>query len=117
MRVDRRAPDARLAATFGWPASASSRLTGSIANAGVSAIDGDPSTAWITAFGAATGATLTVAATTAPTDHITVHQPAGSFSRITELVLQSGSEQRTVTLDNDPTGSATAVVDPPLPAR
>jgi len=115
LRVDRRASDEQLATTFGWPAWASSRLTGSIANAGVSAIDGDPATDWITGFGAATGATLTVGATSAPTDHITVRQPEGSFSRITELTLRSGSQQRTVALDTDATGTATAVVDPPLP--
>ena len=115
LRVDRRAPDEALAALFGWPAWASSRLTGSVANAGVSAIDGDPATAWITAFGSAVGATLTIDATTAPVDRITVHQPSGSFSRITELVLRSGSEQRTVALATDANGTASATVDPPLP--
>jgi arabinofuranan 3-O-arabinosyltransferase len=115
LRVDRRATDESLATLFGWPAWASSRLTGSVANAGVSAIDGDPETAWITAFGGAVGATLTIDATTAPIDRITIHQPTGSFSRITELVLRSGSEERTIALETDATGTATAGVDPPLP--
>lgn len=116
LRVDRRAPDQALASLFGWPAWASTRLTGSIANAGVAAIDGDPATSWITGFDAALGARLTIDATSAPVDRITVHQPSGSFSRVTELVLQSGSEARTVTLDTDGDGTSTAAVDPPLPA-
>ena len=115
LRVDRRAPDETLAMLFGWPAWASSTLTGSVANAGVAAIDGDPTTAWVTAFGSAVGATLTIDATTMPVDRITVHQPTGSFSRISELVLRSGSEERAIPLATDATGTASASVDPPLP--
>jgi arabinofuranan 3-O-arabinosyltransferase len=115
LRVDRRAPDETLATLFGWPAWASSRISGSVANAGISAIDGNPETAWITAFGGAVGATLTIGATTTPVDRITVRQLTGSFSRITELVLRSGSEERTIALAPDATGTATASVEPPLP--
>jgi arabinofuranan 3-O-arabinosyltransferase len=116
LRVDRRAPDEQLAALFGWPAWATSRLTGSVASAGVSAIDGEPATSWITAFGGAVGATLRLEAVTAEVDRITVVQPEGPFSRITELVLRSGSDERTVPLAPDASGMASATVEPPLAA-
>jgi arabinofuranan 3-O-arabinosyltransferase len=115
VRVDRRAADQELAALFGWPAWASSRLTGSVASAGVSAIDGDPSTAWITGFDQADGAVLTIDGVTSPVDRIAITQPAGGYSRITAVTLRSGGDERAVELVPDAIGTATAVVDPPLP--
>jgi arabinofuranan 3-O-arabinosyltransferase len=113
MRIDARSTDAELAALFGWPATASTRLTGSPRNAGVSAIDGDTSTAWITAFGAAAGATL---ATTAdrPISSIEVVQPVAGFSRVSSLTVTSNGESRVVDIAPDAGGGAVGVVEPPL---
>ncbi len=116
VRVDRRASDEALAAMFGWPARASSRLTGSVANVGAAAIDGDDSTAWITAFGEALGATLTIDAVSAPIDHISVRQPAGEFSRITELIVRVAGDERYVYLTPEADGSTGSRIVPPLPA-
>jgi arabinofuranan 3-O-arabinosyltransferase len=115
VRLDARAGDAELAAAFGWPAAASTRLTGSVANAGVSAIDGDPGTSWITAFGAASGATLRIDGVTAPVDRISVQQPVSGFSTVLAITVRSGADERTVELAPDAAGTATAVIDPPLP--
>ncbi len=116
VRVDPRAADADLADLFGWPAFASSRLTGSIASTGVSAIDGDPQTSWITGFGEAIGATLTIDGVTQPVDRIAITQPVGGFSRITTVTVQSGDDTRTVDLVPNASGTASAGIDPPLPA-
>ena len=115
VRLDTRAGDAELAAALGWPAVASTRLTGSIANAGVSAIDGNPGTSWITGFGAASGATLRIEAVAGPIDAISVQQPVGGFSTIAAVTIRSGGQERTVELVPDAAGTATATVDPPLP--
>jgi arabinofuranan 3-O-arabinosyltransferase len=114
VRVDARAPDAALASFFGWPAFASSRLTGSLTSAGVFAIDGDVATAWVTAFGAAEGATLTVRAVGTQVDRIAITQPEGTFSPITEVALRSAGEERVVAVPPEPV--AEIVVSPPLPA-
>jgi arabinofuranan 3-O-arabinosyltransferase len=114
VRVDRRASDEALAALFGWPAWATSRLTGSVANAGVAAIDGDPSTAWITAFDEAPGAILTIHGVTEPVSSITVRQPVGDFSPITELMVRSAGDQRRVPIEADTDGAVTITLDPPL---
>ncbi|MDW3213101.1 MAG: alpha-(1-_3)-arabinofuranosyltransferase family protein [Ilumatobacteraceae bacterium] len=114
-RIDARATDAELASLFGWPAVASTRLTGSPRNAGVSALDDDDTTAWITAFGAARGAVLATT-TSEPVSSVTVRQPVSGFSRVTSLVIRAGDEERTVQLDPDAAGSSTVPVDPPLPA-
>jgi arabinofuranan 3-O-arabinosyltransferase len=116
VRVDRRASDEALAGMFGWPARATTRLTGSVANAGVAAIDGDPATAWITAFGQANGASLTIDGVAGPVDHITVAQPAGEFSVVTELIVRSGGEERYVYLAPEADGSTGSRIVPPLPS-
>ena len=116
VRIDARTPDTELAAVLGWPAVASTRLTGSIRHAGVAALDGVADTAWITAFGEAQGATLAIAEITEPITEIAVRQPVGGFSRVTEIALRSGDERRTVELAPDAAGRSLAVVDPPLPA-
>lgn len=115
VRVDARAGDAELAAMFGWPAVASSRLAGSIRNAGVSALDGDTETAWITDMDAAAGATLTTTATR-PFSQLTVRQPVTGFSRITALTVRVGSDVRTVELAPDASGAAVVQFDPPVAA-
>ena len=117
VRLDARAVDAELASAFGWPAVASTRLTGSPAHAGVSAIDGDPATSWITAFGAATGATLRIDGVTAPVDRISVQQPVGGFSTVRAISVRSGGDERTVVLVPDAAGTATAVIDPVAAGR
>lgn len=113
-RINARASDAELASLFGWPAVASTRLTGSPRHAGVAALDDDDETSWITAFGEATGATLTTTATE-PITVIEVRQPVSGFSRVTAVVARVGGEERVVRIDPDVAGAATAVLDPPLP--
>ena len=108
VRIDARTPDTELAAVLGWPAVASTRLTGSIRHAGVAALDGVADTAWITAFGEAQGATLAIAEITEPITEIAVRQPVGGFSRVTEITLRSGGEHRTVQLAPDAAGRSLA---------
>ncbi len=114
VRIDARASDSELAALFGWPVVASTRLTGSPRHAGVAAFDDDTDTAWVTAFGAAEGATLTTRADR-PIESIQVGQPVTGLSRVTSMTLRSGAEERVVTLAPDAAGGAAGVVDPPLP--
>ncbi len=116
IRLDARASDRELAAALGWPAVASSRLTGSIRHAGVAALDGVPETAWITAFGQGQGATLTIAEVTEPITEISLSQPVGEFSRISTITLSSGSESRIVDLIADSAGLSRVTIQPPLPA-
>jgi arabinofuranan 3-O-arabinosyltransferase len=113
VRLDARAPDTMLASLFGWPASASNRLTGSLMSAGVFAVDGDPGTAWVTAFGRAEGAILTIRGVAVPIGSIAITQPEGTYSPITEVVLRSGGDERVVDVPADP--GAPITVDPPLP--
>ncbi|MEO6652939.1 MAG: alpha-(1-_3)-arabinofuranosyltransferase family protein [Ilumatobacteraceae bacterium] len=116
VRVDARAGDAELAELFGWPAVASSRLPGAPRHAGLAAIDGDPSTTWITDFDGAAGATLTIADVSEPISSFTVRQPVTGFSRVVALGLRVGSEERVVTLIPGADGSSSVAVEPPLPA-
>ena len=114
-RVDARADETVLAAWFGWPATASTRLTGSLRNVGVAAFDDDDETAWITAFGEAQGATLSTTGT-APVSTVSVRQPVSGFSRITTLTVLGGDGfERRVRLVPDADGTATATLDPPVP--
>ncbi len=115
VRLDARAADAELAALFGWPAQASTRLLGRPEHAGPAAIDGDPDTAWITGFDASLGASLTIDGVSEPIAELSVLQPEGAFTPITELTLTVASDQRTVRLTPAQDGTARAVVDPPLP--
>lgn len=115
LRIDARASDSQLAAALEWPAVASSRLTGSIRNAGVAALDGSPETAWITAFDQALGATLAIADVSEPITEITVLQPIDGFSRVSSITLSSGSQTRTVDLVPDSVGRSRVAIEPPLP--
>lgn len=115
VRVDARASDAELAAVFGWPVTASTRLTGSPRNAGVAAFDGDDATSWITGFGETVGASLRIDDVAEPIGEITVRQAVGEFSRVSTLELRSGGEARTIALAPDVAGRSTVEVRPPLP--
>lgn len=115
-RVDARADETDLAAWFGWPATASTRLTGSLRHVGVAAFDDQADTAWITAVDEALGASLSTT-TAEPVATISVNQPVSGFSRITTLTVHGGDgSERDVRLVPDSAGTATAMVDPPVPA-
>lgn len=114
VRLDARVADGALADLFGWPVSASTRLTGSLDAVGAAAFDGDVDTAWITAFGGATGAVLTVEDVAVPISELSVRQPEGALSTIRTLRVSVGDEHRTV--DLAPSGETTAAIEPPLPA-
>ncbi|MEJ7800870.1 MAG: hypothetical protein WKF60_10130, partial [Ilumatobacter sp.] len=115
VRIDARASDAELARLFGWPAVASSRLIGSPRHAGAAAIDGDPSTSWITAFDEAEGATLTISGVNEPIASLEVRQPVTGFTLVPALLLRSGGEERSVDLVPGADGTARVIVEPPLP--
>jgi len=102
-RIDARAPDAVLDALFGLPAglTSSSRLAGSLASGPWAALDGDPATAWTSAFGAGLGASITIPL---PAES-TVSSLAGTVvddpehSRPTQLTVSVGGQRRVVELD------------------
>lgn len=114
VRLDARAADADLAALFGWPVAASTRLSGSLEHVGAAAFDGDPDTTWVTGFGAAGGAVLSVGAVGRPVSEITIDQPTGDFSPVRTIQVSVGDEHRTVNLAT--AGTTSATLDPPLPA-
>ena len=114
VRLDARAADAELAGLFDWPAWGSTRLTGSLDAVGAAALDGDPDTAWVTAFGEAQGAVLTIEGGSVPLTSISIAQPLGDYSVVRSVRVSVGDEQRTVALDES--GVTTATLDPPLPA-
>jgi arabinofuranan 3-O-arabinosyltransferase len=114
VRLDARAADVELARLFGWPAWGSTRLTGSLDAVGAAAIDGDPDTAWITAFGEAPGAVLTIEGGSGPVSSISITQPAGEFSVIRSVQVSVGDDQRTIALGGS--GVTNTELDPPLPA-
>lgn len=116
VRVDPRASESDLAAVLDWPAHASTRLTGSIRNAGVAALDGDPETAWITGFGEARGATLTVADVATPINEITIRQPLSGFTRVTAITISVDDVAHTIELTPDALGITRALIEPALPA-
>lgn len=88
VRIDPHADDVTLTRLFGSSAEASARLHGVPTARGHAAVDGDPSTAWITPFGGAEGATLHVHGLLGPTDRIHVTQPGRDLARITSLRLE-----------------------------
>ncbi len=99
VRADARASDEALAGLFADGAAdrspgdavavANRRLPGSIAARGAAATDGDLGTAWITPFDGAVGASLRIDGV-GPLDEFVIHQPAGTFSSITRLVVDDG---------------------------
>lgn len=102
-RVALDAPDAVVAELLGLPptVSVSSHLSGTPTSGGWAALDGDPATAWTTAFGDAEGASITVAVEPG-TEIATL---AGSavvddrHSVPTELILSAGAQERRVPVD------------------
>lgn len=90
VRLDQRAADAVLADLLGvtGPVGAT-RLVGTASAAGWAAADGDPTTAWMTPFGVAVGATLDLASDAEITS-IELTQPAGEHSPITGIRLHAG---------------------------
>jgi arabinofuranan 3-O-arabinosyltransferase len=105
-RLATEAPDDALDAVLGLPSAgaggitvtASQHLPGDIASRGSSAFDGDPSTAWSTAFGSPVGQWVDVA-TPAPVtfDHLDLQLVAdGRHSVPTQVRVDAGGEARTV---------------------
>ena len=102
------APDQALDALLGVPAAdaggltvtASQHLPGDIGSRGSQAVDGDPATAWSTAFGAPVGQWVDVATPQPVTfDHLDLQVVAdGKHSVPTQLRIDAGGESRTVDL-------------------
>ncbi len=86
------------AAAGGITVSASEHLPGDIQSRGSSAFDGDPATAWSTAFGAPVGQWVDVTASGPVTfDHLDLQVVAdGKHSVPTQLRIDAGGESRTV---------------------
>ena len=122
LRLDAWTDDETLAGVIapddpGSLATASDHLTGAPRHAGMFAADGDPTTAWITPFDGAVGATLTIplADTRSPETSIDLIQPVGPYSVVTALELTDGSG--TIVVDvpaPDPTGRSTVDLQRPL---
>lgn len=104
LRLDRRASDADLAALLSPDrptAIASGRLTGSVEQRGAAAVDGDPTTAWVTPFDLALGQELTLPDGIGVVSPLTLRQRNGSYSTITEITLGNAA------------GSLRLAVEPP----
>jgi arabinofuranan 3-O-arabinosyltransferase len=98
VRLDQRASDDTLAELLGITGPRSSaRVTGVAAAAGWAAADRDPRTAWITPFGGAEGARLTVSTRGRPIRTLLITQPAGDYSPITSIRVSDGV--RSIDLD------------------
>jgi hypothetical protein len=115
-RLDPQAPDDVLDALLGIPdaraggitVTSSQHLPGDLAARGSSAFDGDPSTAWTTAFGAPQDQWIDVATAQPVTvDHLALQVVAdGKHSVPTQLRIDAGGESRTVDLPAIPDGKA-----------
>ncbi len=90
VRADQRASDETLAALLGEQVAATDHLTGVPAARGASAADGDPATAWITPFGAPVGQALHLTLD-GTADTISIHQPTGTYSPITQVRVSDAS--------------------------
>ncbi len=86
LRLDQRAGGDVLAALLGENASDDGHLTGVPAARGAAALDGNMATSWITPFGEPTGHRLTLSGSSMAST-LSVTQPEGDFSPITELSL------------------------------
>jgi len=112
VRLDARAADGVLAELLGITgAQADVRLTGVPTAAGWAATDGDSATAWITPFGGAVGATLSLT-TAGPTSTLTLRPATGAFSPITAVRIRAGS----VVVDAAVDAAGTVALDRELPA-
>lgn len=88
------------------------RLTGSLRHLGAAATDGDPTTAWVSPFDAAVGATLTVPLSAPLGPELELVQPPGPYSRITSLRLGEGTQTVEVTVP-PPDATGRSVVELP----
>lgn len=119
LRIDARAPDATLAALFAPafgdtpPALADRRLTGSLDAAGWAALDANPSTAWVTPFDGAIGATLLVPIGDAFDGDLTIIQPIGSYSTITRVAIGSADGSVEVDVPTPDEAGRSEIVVPP----
>jgi len=86
LRLDRRLDSQQLALLLGEPVTDTGHLTGFPTARGAAALDGDPSTSWITPFGRAVESALTLQGS-GTTTTIELTQPDGSFSPVTALRL------------------------------
>lgn len=117
LRLDGRAPDAAVDALAGTAgvAVADRRLTGVAAARAVSAIDGDPATAWTSPFGQATGSTITVHLDPAqPVDRLVLTQPVDELhSLITRIVVRTDQGEQLVDVPApDAAGTSTVALAP-----
>ncbi len=99
LRADQRIDDAALAELLDEPVTATGHLTGVPSARGASAVDGDVDTSWITPFGSPIGQALHLALDGAAST-ISIAQPTGTFSPITQIRI------------SDPAGSVDVDVDP-----
>jgi arabinofuranan 3-O-arabinosyltransferase len=118
-RLSPRAADGVLASLLdplGRPATASARLAGYPNTWGRSALDGDPATAWTTAFGPSTGATLSVTLGAAQSlSGLNLQVLAdGRHSVPTSLRIDAGGETREVPVPSIADGPLGTVASVPL---
>jgi arabinofuranan 3-O-arabinosyltransferase len=95
LRLDRRLDGAALADLLGEPVVDDGHLLGTRTARGAAAVDHDPATSWITPFGAPTGHSIHLR-DDGTADSITIEQPAGDFSRITEITLSDAAGSQTL---------------------
>ena len=100
LRLDQRAGGDVLAALLGENVSDDGHLTGVPAARGAAALDGDTATSWITPFGEPTGHRLTLSGSSIAST-LSVTQPQGDFSPVTELSLTDADG--TVSVSIEPT--------------
>ncbi len=99
LRLDARASDQALAdllapATTGPPPPlADRRLTGTPEARGAAAVDGDPTTAWITPFDGAVGATLSFVDADVTGNELALRQRQGDYSAITRLEIANNDDR------------------------
>jgi hypothetical protein len=118
------APDATIDAVLGIPdataggitVATSGHLPGDLAARGSAALDGDPATAWSTAFGPATGQWIDVTTGSPVTfDHLDLQIVAdGRHSVPTQLTVEAGGQTRTVAV---PAIADQTVGSAPVPVR
>jgi len=114
LRLDASADDAQLAHLLSPAMSAQNvplanrRLAGAPQARGAAAVDGDATTAWITPFDGALGASLSFEQVGDLGDTLTLRQPAGDFSPITALTISNGQDSVEVDVPAaDPDGRST----------
>lgn len=90
IRLSERAADATVAAVVGGaPAIASGRMAGPVSVRGAAAVDGDPTSMWVTPFGPTVGQALTIATMPTAIGSFTLVQPADPLhSLITKLSIE-----------------------------